>query len=50
MKKITDFIGDCIVEMIIGVLYILFPLATLTGMIAGVCEKYYNKVIKRIER
>lgn len=48
MKKITDFIGDCIVELMVGVLYVIFPLATLTGMIAGLCEKYYNKAIKRI--
>lgn len=48
MKKITDFIGDCIVDLMVGVLYVIFPLATLTGMIAGLCEKYYNKVIKRI--
>lgn len=47
MKKITDFIGDCLVELIVCVMYIIFPLATLAGIIAGVCEKYYNKVIKR---
>lgn len=47
MKKITDFVGDCLVELMICVIYILFPLATLTGMIAGLCEKYYNKAIKR---
>lgn len=47
MKKITDFIGDCLVEFMVFVMYIIFPLATLTGMIAGLCEKYYNKVIKR---
>lgn len=47
MKKITNCIGDCLVELIVCVLYIIFPLATLTGMIAGLCEKYYYKVIKR---
>lgn len=47
MKKITNFIGDCLVEFIVFVMYIIFPLATLTGMIAGLCEKYYKKVIKR---
>lgn len=50
MKKIKDFIGDCLVELIVCITYIIFPLATLTGMIAGMCEKYYNKVIKRIVR
>lgn len=47
MKKITDFIGDCLVELMVLVTYIIFPLATLTGMIAGLCEKCYNKAIKR---
>lgn len=47
MKKITNFIGDCLVELIVCVLYIIFPLATLTGIIAGLCEKYYYKVSKR---
>lgn len=48
MKKITDLIGDCLVELMVGVLYVIFPLATLTGMIAGLCEKCYNKAIKRV--
>ena len=47
MKKVTDFIGDCLVELMVLVMYTIFPLATLTGMIAGLCEKYYNKAIKR---
>lgn len=48
MKKVTDFIGDCIVELMVCVLYIVFPLATLTGMAAGLCEKYYHKAINRV--
>lgn len=47
MKKIKNFIGDCLVELMACVTCIIFPLATLTGMIAGLCEKYYYKVIKR---
>lgn len=48
MKKVTDFIGDCIVELMVCVLYIVFPLATLTGMAAGLCGKYYRKVFNRV--
>lgn len=47
MKKVTDFIGDCIVELMVCMLYIVFPLATLTGMAAGLCEKYYHTAINR---
>lgn len=39
MKKITDFIGDCIVELMVLSLYILFPLAHLAGLCCGYCSK-----------
>lgn len=38
-KKITDFIGDCIVELMVLSLYVLFPLAHLAGLCCGYCSK-----------
>lgn len=43
MKKIKDFIGDCIVELMVCSLYILFPLATISGMACGLVCKVLKK-------
>ena len=39
MKKIVDFIGDGIVTLMVWSLYILFPLATISGIISGLFLK-----------
>lgn len=39
MKKIIDLIGDGIVTLMIWSLYILFPLATISGIISGLFLK-----------
>lgn len=39
MKKIIDFIGDGIVTLMVWSLYILFPLATISGIISGLFLK-----------
>lgn len=39
MKKIIDLIGDGIVTLMVWSLYILFPLATISGIISGLLLK-----------
>lgn len=39
MKKIIDLIGDGIVTLMVWSLYILFPLATISGIISGLFLK-----------
>lgn len=39
MKKIINFIGDGIVTLMVWSLYILFPLATISGIISGLFLK-----------
>lgn len=39
MKKIIDLIGDGIVTLMVWSLYILFPLATISGIISGLFQK-----------
>lgn len=44
MKKIKDFIGDCIVELMVCSLYIICPFAILGGMCSGFLVKIKNKI------
>lgn len=43
MKKIIDLIGDAIVELMVLSLVIIFPLASLCGIVLG-C---FDKITKR---
>lgn len=39
MKKLIDFFGDCIVELIVHSLYIFFTLAQRASLCCGYCSK-----------
>lgn len=43
MKKFKDFIGDCIIEIMVGLLYIIAPFA----IIGGLCHGFYEKNKKK---
>lgn len=42
MKKIKDFIGDCIVNLIIVITFLLFPIMKLFGILIGLFEKHFT--------
>ena len=42
MKKIKDFIGDCIVNLIIVITFLLLPIMKLFGILIGLFEKHFT--------